>query len=752
MILPPKQPTPFRWPDHKSPLEVEFQKSDHSWSDPCKLEVGESLRLVDESKRRVLRVSCVMELEHLNVVLDYADRFNTELFLRQSTVDQTTGGETGETGETSIDYKQLLQNDLVPLELQKTALRVSLFLRGVGISLIDAFPREVMYCSLDELTVSLERSNQNTLAVSSSITRLQIDNSLAGSPFPVVFGALNAGEVEGDSVCRFLEVSLMLSEHPSVLFIDYLGVFLRPMSVSVDSAMLEALLSMLNSIAFPSSPLDSMTGEAILGKYPLLYSELPFITKISQRYLYIEELMLQPISVKISFHNDPTAPLTADLLPSSALLVPLKAVLNTATSLIANLNNAALQLDSFAMTQSYIALTSFTNKLLSHYIQQVISKLYLLLGAFNLLGNPVELVGNLSEGVQALFFEPVHTLMKRPEDFVASVGKGTSKLVSMTAYGVLNSVSQITDSMTNGIAALNWSKTYQADRAAGKTGIVHGITSGVKGLVNDTATGLQNDGLKGLVTGIGTGLAGVVLNPVIGTLESVTNVANEAKNRIHEEKKLKPVRTPRALPLDGFLLPYDPYLAEGAAFLATANRSSMFNLKPNERYVIHFIVDDGARSLLLTTLKLLVLSAGGRLEGVSSLKKVELEREGAVVKVKQASIKQMWKQNDGFHLQNEEIATLFVEAVNRIKSTSFDAIASFVREVEAKIQPQKMKEESLPSLDSLAIGAIRYVSCTMMRAGESFNEDPKRKHMMYKVEVQGGDVVWNVYFRYTQLE
>ena len=90
--------------------------------------------------------------------------------------------------------------------------------------------------------------------------------------------------------------------------------------------------------------------------------------------------------------------------------------------------------------------------------------------------------------------------------------------------------------------------------------------------------------------------------------------------------------------------------------------------------------------------------------------------------------------------------------MNRIKSTSFDAIASFVRDVEAKIQPQKMKEESLPSLDSLAIGAIRYVSCTMMRAGESFNEDPKRKHMMYKVEVQGGDVVWNVYFRYTQLE
>ena len=758
LLLPPNQPTPFHWPDQKSPLEVEFQKSDHSWTDPCKLEVGESLRLLDEAKRRVLRVSCVMELEHLNVVLDFADRFNTELFIRQSTIDKTNGeenGETGETGETSIDYWQLLQNDLVPMELQKTALRVSLFLRGVGISLIDAFPREVMYCSLDELTVSVERSNQNTLAVSSSITRLQIDNSLAGSPFPVVFGALNAGEVEGDSVCRFLEVSLMLSEHPSVLLLDYLGVFLRPMSVSVDSAMLEALLSMLNSIAFPPSPLDSVSGEAILRKYPLLYSELPFITKISQRYLYIQELMLQPISVKISFHNDPSAPLTADLLPSSAWLLPLKAVLNTATSLVANLNNAALQLDSFAMNQSYIALTSFTNKLLSHYIQQVISKLYLLLGAFNLLGNPVELVGNLSEGVQALFFEPVHTLMKRPEDFVASVGKGTSKLVSMTAYGVLNSVSQITDSMTNGIAALNWSKTYQADRAAGKTGIVHGFTSGVKGLVNDTATGLQNDGLKGLVTGIGTGLAGVVLNPVIGTLESVTNVANEAKNRIHEEKKLKPVRTPRALPLDGFLLPYDPYLAEGAAFLAMANRSAMFNLKPNERYVIHFVVDDGARSLLLTTLKLLVLSAGGRVEGVSSLKKVELEREGAIVKVNQTSLKKMWKQNDGFHLQNEEIATLFVEAVNRIKSTSFDAIASFVREVEAKIQPQKMKEESLPSLDSLnslAIGAIRYVSCTMMRAGESFNEDPKRKHVMYKVEVQGGDVVWNVYFRYTQLE
>ena len=58
---------------------------------------------------------------------------------------------------------------------------------------------------------------------------------------------------------------------------------------------------------------------------------------------------------------------------------------------------------------------------------------------------------------------------------------------------------------------------------------------------------------------------------------------------------------------------------------------------------------------------------------------------------------------------------------------------------------------------NLTIEDVRYVSKTVMLAGESYNEDTKRKHIMYKVEVRsepkdGHRVLWNVYFRYTALQ
>lgn len=208
--------------------------------------------------------------------------------------------------------------------------------------------------------------------------------------------------------------------------------------------------------------------------------------------------------MKLSLHNSSSAPLTADLLPASSLFTPLRALVNTLTSLVANLQNAALQLNSFAMTDAFVRVSQLVGKLVVHYVLQVVSKLYLLLGAFNLIGNPVELVGNLSEGVTAFFFEPMECLVKQPKDFVGSVGKGASKLLSLTTYGLLDSVSKVTDTVGNGLASLSVSKSFQADRAAGKTGLVHGLSAGVKGLYKDTSAGLKEEGLIGGVKGLGS--------------------------------------------------------------------------------------------------------------------------------------------------------------------------------------------------------------------------------------------------------
>ena len=238
---------------------------------------------------------------------------------------------------------------------------------------------------------------------------------------------------------------------------SFCGFLLLPLQVAIDSATLVSLLTLLSDISLVTENWDTSTGHEILTNCPSLMNELIFVHPPNESYCYCNELILQPISIKISMVNNPSAPLSADLLPSSPIFLPFRTLINTTLSLVANLQNASLQLNSFLMQTQYLSMSQLINKLVIHYVMQVISKIYLLLGAFNVVGNPVELVGNIYEGVSAFFFEPMESLMKKPSDFFSSVGKGTTKLLSMTAFGLLDSVSKITDTVSNGIASLSLS-------------------------------------------------------------------------------------------------------------------------------------------------------------------------------------------------------------------------------------------------------------------------------------------------------
>ena len=769
LLLEVGKPTPFHWPQQDQPLRVCFRSQGAAASTAfCGLEVGEHQLLLPSQSTQstqstqpnqsnqpcVIRVDSVLELEHVNVVIDEADAFNTELFLRKQ--------------EKGLDYKALLAPDsrFAPVAVDFVA-----DIAGLGVSVVDQSPREILYLAVEGVSARVALCSDQSLALSASVRRVQVDNSIAGSKYPVLFGSTAAGEVEtaedgSPREKRMIDVSVRLLHHPSVLYLKYVGFLLQPCSVAVDSPTVIALLDMMSEFAVVSAFFDRASGRAVLDAAPLLADATPFVDTTSQQYCYIEELLLQPISVRLSLHNSSSAPLTEDLLPASSLFTPLRALVNTVTSLVANLQNAALQLNSFAMTDAFVRVSQLVSKLVVHYVLQVVSKLYLLLGAFNLIGNPVELVGNLSEGVTAFFFEPMECLVKQPKDFVGSVGKGASKLLSLTTYGLLNSVSKVTDTVGNGLASLSMSESFQADRAAGKTGLVHGLSAGVKGLYKDTSAGLKEEGLIGGVKGLGSAVTGLVIDPLAGAVSSVTNAVNGVKNIIHKEKELAPLRQPRCVPLDGFLAPYDPVLARGAALLRAVNRDTAIELAPRERYVCHCPVDDGARVVLFTTRKVLLLSAGGKLLWYDDYARVALVREEKKVHVQKRGkpvdvANGVYNDQCAFEAGSPEVASLLCAFVEKVEEMPVEDMAEFARQLLQLIDPSEEKKEAeqrlLPDLSLLTIEDVRYVSKTVMLAGESYNEDTKRKHIMYKVEVRsepkdGHRVLWNVYFRYTALQ
>ena len=461
--------------------------------------------------------------------------------------------------------------------------------------------------------------------------------------------------------------------------------------------------------------------------------------------------------------NNPSAPLSADLLPSSPIFLPFRTLINTTLSLVANLQNASLQLNSFLMQTQYLSMSQLINKLVIHYVMQVISKIYLLLGAFNVVGNPVELVGNIYEGVSAFFFEPMESLMKKPSDFFSSVGKGTTKLLSMTAFGVLDSVSKITDTVSNGIASLSLSDSYKADRAAGKTGFIHGIKSGVTGLYKDTKKGQEEKGFVGAVTGFGSALTGLVINPLTGAVESVTHAVNNVKDYIHKEKELEPIRPSRYIPLNHFLLTYNYHLSYGSSLLTRIVHETSLELLPTEVYLGHCEVDDHSRIVLLTTNQLLVISMNCKLLWHDSYDHCSIQQDKQTLHIEGKThltnlVNELSSNLDvcTFEVESLEVATLLTSFITNRNTIPMEELSTFSLQLVDSLQPDQEIVRFPPVIESMVITKITYVGKTLMLAGESYNEDKKRKHIMYKVEVESESVketaVWNVYFRYTNLE
>lgn len=96
------------------------------------------------------------------------------------------------------------------------------------------------------------------------------------------------------------------------------------------------------------------------------------------------------------------------------------------------------------------------NILSKHYITQGIQQIYKVLGATDIVGNPVGLIDNLGRGVEELYSEPFKGALTGSVSGVASgVGKGVKGFVKNTTNGVSNSLAKLSGTWYLGIKGLS---------------------------------------------------------------------------------------------------------------------------------------------------------------------------------------------------------------------------------------------------------------------------------------------------------
>ncbi|RLN75739.1 hypothetical protein BBJ28_00007542 [Nothophytophthora sp. Chile5] len=448
------------------------------------------------------------------------------------------------------------------------------------------------------------------------------------------------GGVEDSTSLSFFHLSAVrLCYDDNVDYIKYLSAMMQPARIQIDESFLLSLATFAADCVsvfernYPSER-PRLTSETSRVRSRPTGTQSPTAAEFTpERRTYIETLQLHPVKIQLSLTlarhlGGSGASATAN---PSLLHLPMAVTKALVNSTLSQIDSATLYLNALHMNHAFTTGTFMAAMVQQHYALQGMRQLYSLVGAADMLGNPVGLVTNLGVGVKDFFYEPAAGLVTSPQEFVLGLSRGTASLVTHSVYGAFNGVSKFTGSLSDGVATLSLDRDYLAARRAQGprshvathigTGLLHGtkqlgqgIFAGVTGVITAPAQGAYQGGLSGFIEGVGKGLLGVAVKPAAGVLDmaattaaGITATTTALDRRAGLVRDAQRRRLPRLLRLtsDQRLRVYSAMDAQLSQLLLRLPSKYRLRL-PNELYDAHLFLSRG-RVLVVTSLRLLLL-------------------------------------------------------------------------------------------------------------------------------------------------
>ncbi|KAJ2722137.1 Vacuolar protein sorting-associated protein 13 [Coemansia sp. Benny D115] len=544
---------------------------------------------------------------------------------------------------------------------------------GIGVSLINKYSSEILFATLADVELKYTDSTSNQ-TFKLTVKWIQIDNQIYGALYPIVLYPTTLGvAMAGVSAPPALQAVAVRAKDGSygVEYFKYASVLAQELSVELDEDFLYALLDF---VKFDVPGWTSSTHEAdeeTTGTN-MLHSDIPEVKAFEEgQQLYFEFLHIQPFKLNISFMRtqrldvggDPTAaryPAVASAAAAAAAagggktnspLGPLGAAaggsgggmtglgseqtgegvastpgivayaMNVLTMAIGNINEAPVFLNALVMQNVRVSLPVLIDRMRTHYSQEVFNQVYKVVGSANFLGNPVGLFNNISSGVSDFFYEPYQgfVMSDRPQDFGVGLARGTASLFKKTVFGMTDSFSKFTDSMSKGLSAATMDPRYQTERSMSRVrnkpkhaiyGVARGaesfaksVSSGLAGVVMRPLEGAEQEGVGGFFKGVGKGLVGVVTKPVIGMFDLASNVTEGIRNTTTVfERDLDRQRLPRHINRDGIITVYSGREALGQAWMRELSKGAY----ALDSYLAHLELPGSDMVVLLTYQRLVM--------------------------------------------------------------------------------------------------------------------------------------------------
>uniref|UniRef100_A0A8C3CVA6 Vacuolar protein sorting 13 homolog A n=1 Tax=Cairina moschata TaxID=8855 RepID=A0A8C3CVA6_CAIMO len=393
-----------------------------------------------------------------------------------------------------------------------------------------------------------------------------IQNQIPGAIFPFVFYPIKPPKsITLDSAPKpFTDVSIVMrtAGHSQISHIKYFKVLIQEMDLRLDLGFLYALVEFFTQTDVPNGQQDVES----------LQEELMSVSSMdtSQISLY-EYFHISSIKLHLSFslstggEDSNKEERKNELIPLQSLNLLLKSIGATLT----DVQDVVFKLAFFELNYHFCTTQQLQSAVLRHYSKQAIKQMYVLILGLDVLGNPFGFIRDLSEGVEAFFYEPYQGAIQGPEEFVEGMALGLKALVGGAVGGLAGAASRITGAMAKGVAAITMDEDYQQKRreAMNKqpTGLREGITrggkglgfvSGITGIVTKPIRGAQKEGAAGFFKGVGKGLVGAVARPTGGIIDMASSTFQGIKKVADSSEDVVSLRPPRFFGEDGVIRPY----------------------------------------------------------------------------------------------------------------------------------------------------------------------------------------------------
>uniref|UniRef100_A0A8C8RP73 Vacuolar protein sorting-associated protein 13C n=1 Tax=Pelusios castaneus TaxID=367368 RepID=A0A8C8RP73_9SAUR len=444
---------------------------------------------------------------------------------------------------------------------------------------------------------------------------LQIDDQLPGPMFPVVFHPVAPPKsIALDSEPKpFIDISIItrFNEYSKVLQFKYFMVLIQEMALKLDQGFLGALIGLFTPSSDPEAErqrtkLIQQDVDAL--KAELMESSLTDMSTLS----FFEHFHISPIKLHLSLSlgsgGEDSDKDRKEMIAIHSVNLLLKSIGATLT----DVDDLIFKLAFFEIKFQFYRRDKLMWRVVTHYSEQFLKQMYVLVLGLDVLGNPFGLIRGLSEGVEAFFYEPFQGAVQGPEEFAEGLVIGVRSLLGHTVGGAAGVVSRITGSVGKGLAAITMDKEYQQKRreemgrqpkdfgdslAKGGKGFLRGIVGGVTGIITKPVEGAKKEGAAGFFKGVGKGLVGVVARPTGGIIDMASSTFQGIQRVAESTEEVSSLRPPRLIHEDGIIRPYNRGEAEGYELFQNCHIGKL----EGEIYRCHCALPGGKKTNLVVT-------------------------------------------------------------------------------------------------------------------------------------------------------